>query len=57
MLPVTHCAQDPGSWMGASVKNDNRGLGNLSEGGVEACNKLLRRFKISLSRKCDHVTN
>ena len=31
--------------------NENQALGNVSEGGIEACNKLLRRYRIRLSRK------
>ena len=31
--------------------NDNCGLGTVSEGGIEACNKLLRRYRTRLSRK------
>ena len=31
--------------------NDNFGLGTVSEGGIEACNKLLRRYRTQLSRK------
>jgi len=38
-------------------KNDGHGLGGLSEGGLEACNKLLRRFRTTLSRKVDQLTN
>ena len=32
-------------------KNSGVGLGTLSEGGLEASNKLLRRFRVNLSRK------
>ena len=40
------------------IKNNSGvGLGTLSEGGIEASNKLLRRFRINLSRKTDQVTN
>ena len=38
-------------------KNDGRWFGMLSEAGIEASNKILRRFRISLSRKCDQITN
>ena len=31
--------------------NDNHGLGTVSEGGIKACNKLLRRYRTRLSRK------
>lgn len=37
--------------------NDNHGLGTVSEGGIEACNKLLRRYRIRLSRKRNQHDN
>ena len=37
--------------------NENQGLGTISEGGVEACNKLLRRYRIRLSRKTSQHEN
>lgn len=37
--------------------NDGEGLGKLSEGGLEAANKLLRRFRIHLSRKTSQTDN
>lgn len=37
--------------------NDNKALGSLSEGGIEACNKLLRRYCIRLSRKRGQYEN
>lgn len=61
--PPPHCFLSPtvhkilGHGWELIEKNDGKGLGMLSEGGIEACNKLLRRFRISLSRKCDQLTN
>ena len=37
--------------------NDNFGLGTVSEGGIEACNKLLRRYRTRLSRKTSQHDN
>ena len=37
--------------------NDSFGLGLLSEAGVESSNKLLRRFRINLSRKTSQTEN
>ena len=37
--------------------NDNFALGTVSEGGIEACNKLLRKYRISLSRKTNQQDN
>ena len=37
--------------------NDNYGLGAYSEEGLESCNKLLRKIRISLSRKTNKDDN
>ena len=37
--------------------NDNYGLGAYSEEGLESCNKLLRKIRISLSRKTNKDEN
>jgi hypothetical protein len=37
--------------------NECHGLGTVSEGGIEACNKLLRRYRISVSRKRNQHDN
>ena len=43
--------------MGIEEKKEFHGLGTIAEGGLEACNKLLRRYRIRLSRKCTQVDN
>ena len=45
------------SWEVMESSNCGRGLGNLSEGGLEACNKLLRRYRSRLSRKTSQDDN
>lgn len=37
--------------------NDGEGLAKLSEGGIEAANKLLRRFRMRLSQKTRQTDN
>ena len=37
--------------------NDGFGLGMLSEEGLEGCNKILRRARMNLSRKCSQYKN
>ena len=37
--------------------NENFGLGTIAEGGLEACNKLLRRYRTRLSKKCNQQDN
>ena len=38
-------------------ENDGHGLGNLDESGLEACNKLIRKFRTSLARKSSQMDN
>ena len=45
------------SWEVMESSNCERWLGNLSEGGLEACNKLLRRCRSWLSRKTSQDDN
>ena len=44
------------SWELISM-NGGRGLGIYAEEGLEGCNKYLRRFRVSLSRKCGKEEN
>ena len=37
------------------LENGKQGLGSLDESGLEACNKVLRRFRTTLSRKRSHA--
>ena len=37
--------------------NENNGLGVFDESGLEACNKLLRRFRTQLGRKTSKMDN
>ena len=37
--------------------NDSHGLGAYAEEGLEGCNKFLRRYRVSLSRKCGKEEN
>ena len=39
------------------MENDSHGLANLDESGLEACNKLIRKFRISLARKSSQMDN
>ena len=38
-------------------ENDGHGLGNLDESGLEACNKLIRKFRTSSARKTSQIDN
>ena len=44
------------SWELVSM-NDSYGLGAYAEEGLEGCNKFLRRYRVSLSRKCGKQEN
>ena len=39
------------------LENEGKGLGSLDESGLEACNKVLRRFRTTLSRKRSQADN
>ena len=39
------------------LENEERGLGSLDESGLEGCNKIIRRFRTTLSRKCSQADN
>lgn len=59
--PVVHLAPSVHKLLGHAWEliecNDGYGLGILSEGGIEASNKLLRRFRVQLSRKTSQFAN